>query len=229
MGRSRPALSKQNKTNTRQQLMARTIGPLLSLEARGQFASTLGYAITKGRQITKLSTPPSNPNSPRQQTQRAMVRFLGANWRVFKTAPIEASWTAAAAAENTTEFLEYSRCNLNRWAQLQAPTQSFPAAGSGSKQTWSAAPDAQGGVKAINIAWRVNQLNQGWGMIIYLAATPGSSLTNTSVVAIERVKTGLTNFWIAGIAPGLYWVNFASFSTSGLFFAQDLNKFVVVT
>jgi len=57
--------------------MAKTSGPLMSLDASGSFAKTLTYAKWKGRNYVRHLVTPSNPQSVGQQTARGALGSAG--------------------------------------------------------------------------------------------------------------------------------------------------------
>jgi len=62
-------------------VMAKTNGPLFSMDASGKFAGALVFTKWKGRPVVRQLVIPANPNSADQETQRNMVRVAGAGQR----------------------------------------------------------------------------------------------------------------------------------------------------
>lgn len=61
--------------------MAKTTGPLMSMDASGKFAGALVFTKWKGRPVVRQLVTPSNPMSADQVTARNAVRVLGAGQR----------------------------------------------------------------------------------------------------------------------------------------------------
>ncbi len=61
--------------------MARTKGPLFSLEASGTLAKTIVYSKWKGRQYTRKHTIPENPQSAKQVNVRTAFTLLITEWQ----------------------------------------------------------------------------------------------------------------------------------------------------
>ena len=77
--------------------MAKTKGPLLSLEAHGSLAKTLNYSQRKsGSQCRKYNKPLVTPSAA-QRGQRRLTEFLVAQWQNMSDAD-KATWATNAAA-----------------------------------------------------------------------------------------------------------------------------------
>ena len=77
--------------------MAKTTGPLLSLEAHGTLAKTLNYSQRKsGSQCRKYNKPLKDP-TPAQRAQRRLTEFLVAQWQNMSDTT-KATWATNAAA-----------------------------------------------------------------------------------------------------------------------------------
>lgn len=61
--------------------MAKTNGPLMSMDARGKFGGTLVFGYWKGRNTVRQLVTPANPQSANQMTARNAVSVLGAGQR----------------------------------------------------------------------------------------------------------------------------------------------------
>jgi len=96
--------------------MAKTSGPLLSLEAHGTLAKTLNYSQRKsGSQCRKYNKPLKIP-TPAQRGQRRLTEFLVAQWQNMSDAD-KATWTTNAAASGLAlsgyhYFLKQAQRNL---------------------------------------------------------------------------------------------------------------------
>jgi hypothetical protein len=58
--------------------MAKTTGPLMSMDASGKFGGALVFSKWKGRPVVRQLVRPANPMSADQETARNAVRVLGA-------------------------------------------------------------------------------------------------------------------------------------------------------
>ena len=64
--------------------MAKVVGPLMSLEARGKIGDALVAFVWKGRNVMRAWTIPSNPRSVDQTISRQKLASMGKNTLVIK-------------------------------------------------------------------------------------------------------------------------------------------------
>jgi hypothetical protein len=106
--------------------MARTTGPLLSLDASGSTAGAITFSKSKGRNYVRQLVIPNNPKSAKQVGVRAMMKYLAQLWPTI-AADAKASWADLAAAKNLNPFNAFTAQNLARWQKNKAPTHAYPA------------------------------------------------------------------------------------------------------
>lgn len=75
--------------------MAKTIGPLFSIDASGSIADTIVYAKWKGRNYARMYAIPQNPQTVNQMIQRNKFAAAVSGWQV-QTVPVKAEWGVAA-------------------------------------------------------------------------------------------------------------------------------------
>jgi hypothetical protein len=107
--------------------MARTLGPLMSIEASGKFGKTLVYSKWKGRPYCRELVIPHNPRTAKQTGVRAMMAFIADRWS-YLSSVIHDTWNDLAATSEISPFNAYISENLKRWQLNKAPTQEYPAA-----------------------------------------------------------------------------------------------------
>jgi hypothetical protein len=107
--------------------MARTTGPLFSLDASGSTAGAITFSKSKGRTYVRKLVTPKNPKSQKQTGTRAMMKYLAQLWATI-TADAKASWDDLAQAKNISPFNAFTAENLDRWQSNKAPTHAYPAA-----------------------------------------------------------------------------------------------------
>lgn len=93
--------------------MAKLIGPLMSLEARGQFAKTLTYARLGMTSYTKAYKAPTNPQSFLQRAQREIIREITQFWSQL-TSDQKAFWSNLAERWELSLYHAYLRFNTER-------------------------------------------------------------------------------------------------------------------
>lgn len=196
--------------------MARTTGPLMSLDASGSIAKTITFSRWKGRPYVRQLVTPSNPRSALQVSTRAMMKFLSQSWTSDLSGADKATWDALAAADAISPFNAYTRENLRRWTQFTAPGKAYPVGGTGTVPTWTTLPDVTGGVRQATVSFDVNALNNGWGLMIFRADTTGFTCARDNLVGIYRpLGTAAAVFIDTPIEPGTWYWNFISFTTDG--------------
>lgn len=65
--------------------MAKTTGPLFSLDSRGTVGSTLTYSYWRGVNYVRARVVPHNPNSSLQQAIRGIISQASKAWRDEET------------------------------------------------------------------------------------------------------------------------------------------------
>jgi hypothetical protein len=81
--------------------MARTTGPLFSLDASGSVAKTIVFSKWKGRSYVRRHAIPSNPNTPLQQGMRSVLKYITQHYVDLSDAQI-LQWKNAGAVDNIT-------------------------------------------------------------------------------------------------------------------------------
>lgn len=83
--------------------MARTKGPLFSIDASGTVANVIVYSQWKGRSYVRRHAIPYNPQSPAQVNVRAAMTFLVAKWQAEAPAS-QADWNLYGKQFNLSGF-----------------------------------------------------------------------------------------------------------------------------
>ncbi len=101
--------------------MATISGPLMSLEAAGQFGHTIIYERFGGKTYAKNYKAPTNNRFPAQVGIRAMNYFITKLWADLDQASKD-SWIPLAEQNKYSPANAYFAFNMNRWTQNEAPT-----------------------------------------------------------------------------------------------------------
>jgi len=101
--------------------MARLIGPLFSLDARGQFGQTLIYSKNHRTNYAKPYKIPQDDKTPLQMYTRRGVGFISKHWTDLTTEE-KATWQPLADELGTSPYHAYLRFNNRRWADLLPPS-----------------------------------------------------------------------------------------------------------
>ncbi len=86
--------------------MARTKGPLFSLEASGTLANAVVYSQWKGRSYVRMHTVPLNPKTTKQVNVRLAMKLLVAAHQ-GETQEYKDTWTAFGKQFNVSGFNIY--------------------------------------------------------------------------------------------------------------------------
>lgn len=188
----------------------------MSLGASGSVANTIVFSQWKGRPYVRELVTPSNPNTAKQQSVRAMMRFLSQYWALLGSTP-KNSWAALAKAGTYSNFNAYSKANLSRWRTFLAPGQSAPIGGTGTAGTLNA-QTATAGVKLVTIAVSLTAVNNNWGLLIHRSLTTGFTPDfSTLVHVLPKTTTGSESWVDTPLITGTpYFYKLVPFTTDGL-------------
>ena len=210
--------------------MARTVGPLMSLDASGSVAGTIVFSKWKGRNYVRQLVTPANPNTALQVSTRAMMRFLSQQWTPELTTPNKATWDDDAAEMAVSPFNAFIKTNLKRWTQFTSPTKQTPVTATGTVPTFTTLPTATGGVGQVTIAWDLNALLQGWGMLIFRDPVTGFTPARDNLIGVALLKTLTSDSFIdTPVNVGTWFYNFRSFTSDGVLSSALGEKSAAVT
>ena len=195
--------------------MARTVGPLMSLEASGSVAKTLTYSRWKGRPYVRQLVTPANPRSPLQVSTRAIMRFLSQQWTPGVTALKQATWDALAKMDSISPFNAFVRENLRQWTQFLPPSEATPITRAATLQTFTSLPAATGGVRQVTIDWTTLLINAGWGLLIFGPGVGAVTPARDNLAYCALSGAGAQSAVLTPVAAGTWHYNFMSFTNDG--------------
>lgn len=202
----------------------------MSLDASGSIAGTITFSKWKGRNYVRQLVTPANPKSALQVSTRAMMRFLSQRWTPDLSALNKASWDDDAAALAVSPFNAYIKTNLSRWTQFTTPSYETPVAGVGAPSTFITPATATGQVGQASIAWDLNALNDGWGLLIFRSATTGFTPGRDTLIGVGHLLTLTADTFIdTGLAAGTWFYNAQAFTTDGVLSAAQGETTATVT
>lgn len=197
--------------------MARTTGPLFSLDASGSVGGAITFSKWKGRNYVRRRVIPSNPKSGAQVGRRAMVAFLAQQWASLSAAD-QAEWQPLADQLVASRFNAYVGWNMSQWHNFIEPSQQYPA-----DRTLTPSDNA-----LVAAAWEENRiklalsgsaLGDAWGILIFgsLGATVTPSVGTTVLVPADTTIAAHNEYWTPHVgAIGAEWTfNTIAFSTDG--------------
>ncbi|MDD3530473.1 MAG: hypothetical protein PHS77_11405 [Gallionellaceae bacterium] len=194
--------------------MVKVNGPMLSFDASGTIAKTATFSKWKGRNYVRQRVIPANPKSDLQVSVRAALKFLAQAWAGVDSTP-KGSWSDLADASQISNFNAYSRKNLQRWREFQAPSQTYPAAETGNQPVATLA-SAIGGAAHIDLTFTVTTLNDVWGVMIFRSPTGTFDTSRANCIAILEVdSTGTLTYTDSDLPAGTYYYDARFFTKEG--------------
>lgn len=200
--------------------MVKTIAPMFSLEASGTIGNAITFSRWKGRPYARRHVIPANPNSVLQVSTRSMMRFLSQAWASVGSTP-QGSWAAAAAAINVSPFNSYIKANMQRWREFQPPSQTDPAAETGTPVT-ATLDSAVGGPSYCDVTFTITTLNDVWGVILFRSPTGSFTTSRANAIRVIPVdETGTLVYTDSNLVAGTYYYDARFFSKEGLLDAEE--------
>jgi hypothetical protein len=185
--------------------MARTSGPLFSLDASGSLGKTIVYSKWRGRNYVRQHVIPTNPRSGLQVGIRAVFGYMSSNWAALSDA-IKADWIAEGVRDNITgldAMIRYNvglaRRNLGWWEEPSPTPATTPNAPT--SPTTTAQP------KTLVLSWTAPGMNlPNYTYAIYASTVMGFTPDISNLVGLVPVTS--TSFTMPGLTTGdtWYWV-----------------------
>jgi len=194
--------------------MARVTGPLMSVDASGTLAGALTFAKWRGRNYVRRHAVPSNPRTPAQVTARAIVAFLGAQWKSL-SAGDQGSWLLPADAKKISPFNQYIAVNARNWRDQIAPSMMLVAPRIIVAATIGALAATVTG-RQIFLSIPFTPGVGDWGLAIVRSGVTGVAALPINAIAVLPMPTTPVSFADGPLAPGTYFYNAFAFSTDGL-------------
>lgn len=196
--------------------MAKLKGPCISTQASGMLGDSLIYTTWKGRAYAKKLTVPTNPNTFKQQGNRAMLRFLSMNFATLSPANI-ASWSTIAEAHKLPVYNIFCSINLERWTRFFMPAKPYPANDGAPARNITFAL-AFAALRGLTIAITSSPANLAWGTTLHRSTTPGFNPSPANCIQVLfwpwSASTTLEHH-DPKLKPGTYYYRVGSFSESG--------------
>lgn len=215
--------------NPKGEKMARTTGPLFSLDASGKVGGALVYSRWKGRSYVRRLVVPANPQSVSQVAMRAMISFLSKQWASLSGAE-QATWEELADAISVSPFNAYVQFNQRNWRNFLAPSQAHPAARATSQDAFTNEA-ATAGVRQITVEGDVGAVEgDNWGVMIFRSlATPITTAWSNCIAIVEGLSNTSIAYVDSPLAPDTYYYNFRCFTADGLLGIEETEVNATVT
>jgi hypothetical protein len=173
------------------------------------------FSKWKGRNYVRQLVTPANPQTVKQVSVRAMMRFLSQEWAGL-TAPEQATWDDLAAAGQYAPFNAYMKKNLERWRNFLAPSKEYPAA-EGDLAAVLGAITATGGVGQITLSQVITTANQNWSLLIFRSLTGTFTPSFSNLIRVVNGEgAGPIVYVDTPLTPGAYFYELRGGSVEGV-------------
>ena len=191
--------------------MARTTGPLFSMDASGTVAGAIVFSRWRGRNYVRRHAIPSNPRTPLQTGIRAAFRFLTQWWKSFGDAEL-GEWNAIGDVTRVTGLNAFVAANVKRLREGRTlkynPT----------VETITVPDDATAGTttplaSAMQLDWTPGTADTWlWGQGIHMMAGTAAPASIANLIAI--VGPLVSQLIVTNLTPGTeYFFKIQSIST----------------
>lgn len=193
--------------------MARTTGPLLSMDASGSVAGTITFAKWKGRNYVRQLVVPANPQSPLQVGMRASMKFLTQFWASGLTSGNKATWDALAASQAISSFNAYVQYNQARARAGLGYSPVYPAVVAAGEAAPTAGA-AAAAYKSLAVTWVDSAGADDSATYVYQSVTTGFTPGVDSLVAI--IPHGVQKYTAPRLTSGVpYYYRLAGVDKAG--------------
>jgi hypothetical protein len=204
--------------------MVKVYGPLMSFDASGSLAKTATFSKWKGRNYVRQRVVPANPKSALQVSVRAMLKFLSQAWTSIGSTP-QGTWEDLAAASQISPFNAYVGRNGSRWREFQAPSQSYPAAETGT-QPVAALTSVSGGPSYCDVLLTLTTQNDCWGVMLFRSPTGSFDTSRANCIAVielaaDDFSAGSLTYTDSGLDAGTYYYDARFFTAEGSLGAEE--------
>lgn len=180
--------------------MARTTGPLMSLDASGSVASTIVFSKWKGRNYVRQLVIPANPQSGLQVGVRALITFASQYWKTGVSDAHKATWNTLAAQQKISPFNAYIQVNgaRNRAGTGFTPVNPPVTAAGEAAPT---AGTATAAYRSLSVAWTDSVGANDTATYIYSSTVTGFTPGPDTLIAI--IAHGVEKYIQTNLASGV--------------------------
>lgn len=209
--------------------MARTSGPLFSLDASGKLGAALVYSRWKGRSYVRRYVVPANPRSGSQIGMRAMMSFLSKQWAELSGAQ-QATWEDLADAISVSPFNAYVQFNQANWRNFLAPCKGYPPTRTTAQDAFTNEA-ATAGVRQITVEGDVGAVEgSNWGVAIFRAlASPVVTAWSNCIAVVQGLSAASIAYVDSPLSPDTYYYNFRCIVEDGLLGIEETEVDATVT
>lgn len=208
--------------------MARTTGPLMSMDASGSIAGTLTFSKWKGRNYVRQLVIPANPQTALQTAFRAMFGFLGSAWAAISPTDQD-TWNGLADNDKISDFNAYMKINQAYWKNFLPPAQMNPPSRVLDPPTITSQA-AVGGLGFATISQVIGTMADVWGVAIFRSTvTAFTAAPGNLIKMIDVTATPSWSWQDSPLAAGTYYYRLRPFTLDGKFGALGAEDPATVT
>lgn len=193
--------------------MVKLTAPMMSLAASGTIGKAATFSRWKGRAYARERVVPANPQSALQVSMRSMLKFLAQDWVNVGATP-QASWAELAAAGQYSPFNAFISKNQARWRQFNPPSQTYPAAETGTLPV-ATLDSATAGERHIDLTFTITTLNDVWGVMIFRSGATFDTAVGNCIAVLKIDATGTGTYTDSNLDPGDYYYDARFFTKEG--------------
>lgn len=183
------------------------------MDARGKLAGILSFSACKGRHTARRVAKPAQPNTNKQLSARAALRFLCNAWSTLSDAD-KASWAELAAVDDLPPYNAFLKVNLARIQQDRAPSKAYPAAET-LPPPFALVIYAPDEIRSCYGSAITSAEPDEWAAIIYRNRVDDFTPEPKYIVDILPCPGGEGKFEHHPMEPGNYYWRIKSFTTDG--------------
>lgn len=180
--------------------MAKTNGPLFSLEASGTIGKAITYGKNKGRNFVRVRVTPANPQTAAQTGVRSNFAGLVLLWKA-NTAALESAFNTIATQKQISAFNAFIGFNQKRLSQDKGPAET-PSPTEAAPFNNASGLAAAVSDKYVSLTWTPSADVDAWGVAIYRAL--GATPTGIRTELIAMLTNGTSSFLDGPLAAGTY-------------------------
>ena len=174
--------------------MARTTGPLLSMDASGSVGEALTFSKWKGRNYVRRWAVPHNPKSTGQVTIRAAMQLYAALYQT-QTSTVISAFEAYAQSAKISPYNAFVQAGVKAWKSAIIV---MPDGTEESTLTGTSAPTVTAAAQARGIVWSWTASGAGTDIGYVLSIRQGADPAYWAGYAVYGTAIG-TNFIQTGL------------------------------
>lgn len=195
--------------------MVKLTGPCLSTEAHGKLANAVAFTTSKRGTSLKKHQAPKQPNTGKQLSARAIIKWLSENWKLLSD-PQKATWTARAQHLHVARYHAFIAYNADRWNNFLAPSKEYPATETPpgpNSPTFQLLPR----IKMARLRIGIPTGSIPWGLAVQRSTSPIGIPTHDTTVHFMLQDAASVVFWFdTPLATGTYYYKVQPFTETGL-------------